>query len=162
MAPSRVGRAVIAAHLAAGVLVALPVVAALVDPGISPVFKAIVLLVAGLTLVRPAAGLGAVILLLPLALAFEIQFGSHPATAVAAECLFFTFAATALMRARPEAGAAWWLGGPALVMAAAVAASLVVEISDLQTIAPSRPVWRQVWVHLTAEYWRAPTFAGIH
>ena len=151
---------------AAGLVLVLPLLAALVDPQFSPLVKGLIVCLAALTVAAPPLGLIAVVLLLPLSLAFEIILGPRPQTVALAECLVVAFAAGAWVRPRQAHREAndeeGWLGPPALVLGVVVMTSLVVQLSAMQAVAPARPVIQDLWIHLTKRYWSGQEFLVLH
>lgn len=143
--------------VAASIAFFLPLTAAFADPGMAVTMKfAIVIVLAGSALL-PAAGLIAVMIVVPFAAFIQVFIGGQPAASEISDAAVLAFVAGASLRlVRQWTERPGRLSGPALVMGAVVVASLVGELAAMQATAPRAPILGDAWRHVTVDYWASP------
>ncbi len=139
--------------LAASVLFALPLVSIFGQRAIGLPFPLLVLALTCLSAASPAAGVVALSLLLPFALAIETLLAPALGSVGINESLVFAFLVGAAWRvASRRPGERDWFGRPALAMGVLVAASTVVDLVAAQVNEPARAASAGLWHHVTREY----------
>lgn len=125
--------------------------------------RAFIVVLTAVSAAAPAAGVMALSILLPLALAVASFTDWVMSTAQVTDvCLLAVVSGCSLrLVARPARGER--LGWLALAFGAVVLTSAVAELHTLNVIAPQRPVWTEVWHHLTIAFWNeAREFPLLH
>jgi O-antigen ligase len=106
----------------------------------------------------PAAAAYLVVALLPLALLVASQFAGLTATQLVEASVLAMASGGSLRRVWPtgrERGG--WLGAPALLVGAAVVASVVDSLAEVRAIAPARPFFTELWQYGIGDYWGEST-----
>ena len=135
----------------------LPLTAAVAGPDIATTLKAAIAAVFLGSALWPPVGLLAVGVVVPFSVFVQVSVGGQPAAIEIADAFVLAFAAGASLRlARPSPSRPTRLGGPAMVLAAAVVASAVAELATLQAVAPRAPMLADAWRHVTVDYWLHP------
>jgi hypothetical protein len=151
------------ASLLAGLVCAVPLSAAMLHPP-AALSLTIVLLLVAVSAARPLAGLVALSLLFPLTVAIVGLAGGALGGSEFSDALLFAFVAGATVRlAIPARDDRDRLGGPALVLIAALVTSAAIEFQALQAVVPQRNLVLDLWRHLTRAYWIEPReFLVVH
>jgi O-antigen ligase len=118
--------------------------------------RAFVVVLTGLSAIAPAAGVMALALLLPMAFVAASLAGWVLSTAQISDACVLAVVSGASLRLTCRGRADERLRGFAMAFGAAVLTSALVEVHTLNVIAPQRPVWTEVWHHLTVAYWNEP------
>ena len=148
------GRAVrLAGSALLSVLFTLPLLSVFLNGGISPVAKLMVAAIALLAATATSIALVIITALLPLALGLQILFGEPLLAEAWTESLMFAFLAGAAWRVGVRTpGTTERLSRPALLLAAIILCSAVVDLAALQVSDLSQPVVSRLWTHVLGEY----------
>jgi O-antigen ligase len=119
-------------------------------------FRAFIVFFTGLAAVMPAVSVMALSVILPMALVIASVAGWVLSTAQISDACLLAVVAGLALRLTGRGVAPERLRTLAVAFGAAVLTSGLVELHTLNVIAPQRPVWEEVWHHLTVAYWNEP------
>jgi hypothetical protein len=146
------------------VLLFLPLISVFRHAEVTLTFKALLISLFALTLARPAAGVLALAVLLPLALAIRHFLGPEPAASEITEAFVLAFGSAAALRltgVHPDARDR--LSRPALIFGAVIASSAVVALVADQAANPARDILADVWRQFNGRYlFVARPFTYVH
>ncbi|MEO8480828.1 MAG: O-antigen ligase family protein [Acidobacteriota bacterium] len=118
--------------------------------------RAFIVLLTGLSALAPTTGIVLLSILAPMMLVVASISGWVLSPAQLTDACMLAVVSGASLRLTARRGPPERLAGLAMAFGAAVLASTLVELHQLIVIAPQRPLWDEVWHHLTIDYWRAP------
>jgi hypothetical protein len=135
------------------ILLMLPLVSVIRHANVALAFKALLGALLVLSAARPAAGVLALAVLLPLALAIQSLLGPQPTGSVITEALVLAFGAGAALRltaATPDGRGR--LARPALVLGLIFVSSAIVALVAEQAASPGRDIAADLWRQLNGRF----------